>query len=117
VGASSIKPGLLENRFRVTERCDHRDSDEQLLPVAKENLTESFSVVGICERFEESLILISKTFGWEVQFYENQRLSQRRSLVEPQLADLIREHNHLDNEIHEFGEKLFEQALRKSEDG
>ena len=41
-------------------------ADERLLDMAKENLTKSFSVVGICERFEESLILISKTFGWEV---------------------------------------------------
>ena len=41
-------------------------ADERLLDMAKENLTKSFSVVGICERFEESLILISKTFGWEI---------------------------------------------------
>ena len=40
-------------------------ADERLLDMAKENLTKSFSVVGICERFEESLILISKRFGWD----------------------------------------------------
>lgn len=39
------------------------DCDERLLEVAKENLTKSFSVVGICERFEESLILIAKTLA------------------------------------------------------
>ena len=55
--------------------------DERLLDIAKENLTKSFSVVGICERFEESLILIAETFGWDIPFYENQRVakSERRS--------------------------------------
>jgi hypothetical protein len=44
---------------------------ERLLDMAKENLTKSFSVVGICESFEQSSILMAKTFGWEVPFYEN----------------------------------------------
>ena len=84
-----------------------------MLTVAKENLTESFSVVGICERFEESLILMAKTFGWEVPFYENQKVLKRRSMVEPKLADLIRDHNRLDDEVYEFGKKLFEQNCAK----
>lgn len=89
--------------------------DERLLDIAKENLTKSFSVVGICERFEESLILISKTFGWEVSFYENHKVLKSRPTVEPKLVDLIREHNRLDDELYEFGKKLFEQTLRKNE--
>lgn len=89
--------------------------DERLLDIAKQNLTTSFSVVGICERFEESLILISKRFGWEIPFYENQRVLKNRPAVEPHLADLIKEHNRLDIELYDFGKNLFEQALRKQE--
>src|SRR5438046_3325849 len=37
-------------------------------------------------------------------------------MVEPKLADLIREYNRLDDELYEFGKKLFEQNLRKKED-
>jgi hypothetical protein len=95
---------------------DPATSDERLLDIAKENLTKSFSVVGICERFEESLILISKTFGWEIRFYEDQRVTKSRPMVEPKLVDLIRGHNRLDDELYEFGKKLFEQTLRKNED-
>jgi hypothetical protein len=90
--------------------------DERLLDIAKENLTKSFSVVGICERFEESLILISKRFGWEVGFYENQKVAKSRPRIEPKLVELIREHNRLDVELYEFGKKLFEQNLREKED-
>jgi hypothetical protein len=48
--------------------------DERLLDIANENLTKSFSVLGICERFEESLMLIAKTFGWDCCFYENRKV-------------------------------------------
>ncbi len=95
---------------------DTRPSDERLLDIAKENLTKSFSVVGICERFEESLILISETFGWELPFYENQRVAKSHPLVERQLEDLIREHNRLDDELYEFAKKLFEKTLLQRED-
>ena len=91
-------------------------ADERLLDIAKENLTKSFSVVGICERFEESLILISKTFGWKVPFYENKKVSKSRPMVEPRLVDLIKEHNRLDDELYQFGKNLFERTLREKED-
>ena len=91
-------------------------ADERLLDMAKENLTKSFSVVGICERFEESLILISKTFGWAISAYENHKVAKTRPMVEPKLVDIVSEHNRLDVELYEFGKKLFEQSLRTNED-
>ena len=69
--------------------------------------------MGICERFEENFILMAEALGWEVPFYENQKVSKRRSMVEPKLADFIREHNRLDDELYEFGKKLFEQNCAK----
>ena len=87
--------------------------DESLLDTAKEHLAKSFSVVGICERFEESLMLIAKTFGWEVPFYENRKVSKNRSRVEQKAIDMIREHDRLDLELYEFGKGLFEESLRK----
>jgi Galactose-3-O-sulfotransferase len=91
-------------------------NDERLLEIAKENLSKSFSVIGICERFEESLILISKTFGWEISTYQNHKVAKTRPKAEPRLADIIREHNRLDVELYEFGKRLFEESLRQNED-
>jgi Galactose-3-O-sulfotransferase len=94
---------------------DTSTDDHRLLEMAKENLTNSFSVVGICERFEESLILIAKTFGWEVPFYENRKVSKNRSPIESSSIEMIQEYNRLDVELYEFGKKLFEESLRKQE--
>jgi len=87
--------------------------DERTLDIAKENLTRSFQVVGLCERFGESLSLMIASFGWEVASYKNCKVSKVRPMVEPRLYDIIREHNRFDVELYEFAEILFEENLRK----
>jgi hypothetical protein len=89
--------------------------DEQVLKAAKENLARSFTVAGLCERFPESLMLMTTSFGWEIPFYENRKVSKNRSAVEPGVIDTIREHNRLDIELYEFAKKRFEESLRKNE--
>jgi hypothetical protein len=90
-------------------------SDARLLDQAKENLEKSFSVVGISERFEESLMLMARTFEWQIPFYENRKVSKTRPRVDTGEVEMIREHNRLDLELYEFGMKLFEESLRKNE--
>jgi hypothetical protein len=110
-----VFPDRQNLQCRMIAGVENREiDDERLLELAKENLTNSFSVVGICERFEESLSLISAKFGWDVPFYENQRVSKNQPLVEPQLVHLIRQHNRLDDELYEFGKKLLEDTVRKN---
>ncbi len=87
--------------------------EERTLEIAKENLVRTFSVVGLSERFEESLMLIAKTFGWEVPFYENHKVSKTRPKTDPAAVEMIREHNRLDLELYEFGKGLFEAALAR----
>ena len=94
---------------------DPATGDERLLDIAKENLAKSFSVVGISERFEESLMLMAKTFAWEVPFYENCKVSKTRPQVDPGAVEMIRDHNRLDLELYEFGKGLFEESLQKKE--
>ena len=77
-------------------------ADERLLDMAKENLTKSFSVVGICERFEESLMLMAKAFDWEIPFYKNCKVSKARPQIGSGTVEMIRDYNRLDVELYEF---------------
>src|SRR5215469_838513 len=52
--------------------------EAHVLEIAKENLAKSFSVVGLCERFRESLMLMATTYGWEIPFFENRKVSKTR---------------------------------------
>jgi len=89
--------------------------DDRILDKAKENLAKSFSVVGISERFEESLMLMAKTFDWKIPFYENRKVSKTRPQIDPNSVEMIRDHNRLDLELYEFGKGLFEESLQKKE--
>ena len=89
---------------------------ESTLELAKENLMRSFSVVGICERFEESLMLTALTFDWEIPFYENRKVTKSRPKIDPASVELIKEHNRLDLELYRFGNQLFEASLEKKKD-
>ena len=88
-------------------------SDDRMLEVAKENLAKTFSVVGLSERFEESLMLIAKTYNWEIPFYENRKVAKTRPEKNPVEVEMIREHNRLDLELYDFGKELFEATLAK----
>ena len=90
-------------------------SDERMLEVAKENLAKSFSVIGLAERFEESLVLMAQAYDWEIPFYENRKVSKTRPKVDPAAVEMIREHNRLDLELYDFGKSLFEESLQQNE--
>ena len=76
---------------------------------------KSFSVVGICERFEESLMLMAKTFDWRIPFYANRKVSKTRPQVELSAIEMIRDHNRLDLELYEFGKNLFREMVASKE--
>ena len=90
--------------------------DERALEVAKENLTCAFRVVGLCERFQESLCLMMASFGWKVPFYTNRKVTKSRPSFEPHVIDMIREYNRLDFDLYDFARRLFEENLRRNAD-
>lgn len=64
---------------------------------------------------KRSLILIAKTFGWEIPYYENRKVSKVRPALEPGVVNVIREHNRFDMELYEFARKRFEDTLHSEE--
>jgi hypothetical protein len=86
-----------------------------MLQAAKENLRKYFSVVGITERFDETLVLLARTFGWsqELLYYpRNVTVAGTHSSRLPGATiDLIRERNAYDIELYQFGMQLLEEAI------
>jgi Sulfotransferase family len=111
-----LTPNRQNLQCRMLAGVEDVTCDQRVLDVAKENITKSFSVVGLCERFEESLVLIAKTFGWEIPYYENRKVSKVRPALEPSVVNMIQEHNRFDMELYEFARKRFEDTLHKEED-
>jgi Galactose-3-O-sulfotransferase len=88
----------------------------EILRKAKENL-QYFSVVGLTERFEETLALMKLRFGWKLQAYSSFNVTRtrpkKRELPQSTL-DLIAERNRFDIELYECAAKLFEEAINQN---
>lgn len=80
------------------------------------NLEAHFSVVALAERFDESLILMRRRFGWGCPLYVRENVTtQRPRDVKPseRARAIFAEHNRWDLALYEHGVRLFEEAVRR----
>lgn len=85
------------------------------LNIAKRNLTK-FKVVGITERFKESVLLLKKEFNWTspAEYTYINANKNRPSLqdIPPKIIKDIKRNNQLDMQLYRFALELFEKRLR-----
>jgi Galactose-3-O-sulfotransferase len=95
-------------------RRDPSRLDEEALEEAKRNL-ESFLVVGLTERFDESFILVRRALGWKLPMYETHNVTRRPKSEppSPEAIEAIRERNRLDLELYDHARKLFSAAVER----
>jgi hypothetical protein len=91
--------------------CNHKT-----LEIAKKNLRDHFSVVGLSERFDETLILIKRKFGWRLPCYVKVNVTKNRpskgSLSDSTL-ELLQEHTVLDEQLYKYAQDLFRQQIKE----
>jgi hypothetical protein len=86
-----------------------------MLERAKANLAR-FAVVGLTERFEESLILLQRAFNWTPHRLAARNAGENRpprAEVGEEARKTIEDCNRLDMDLYRFASDLFEQAVRK----
>lgn len=86
---------------------------DEHLETAKQNLQNHF-LVGLTERFDESLLLLSRAFGWQNIYYKRRNVtSQRphRQEMPAKTVDLIKRKNELDVALYAFAQELFAEQL------
>jgi Galactose-3-O-sulfotransferase len=78
-------------------------ADHSTLEVAKQNLERHFSVVGIAERFDESLVLLQRRLGWKVRAFTDANVNRSRGEADQPTAEEIEailQSNQLDRELY-----------------
>jgi hypothetical protein len=86
----------------------------EICETAKQNLLRYFSVVGLSERFEESLALMKLRFGWKLRRYSSfnvTRTRPRKTDVPRATLDLIAEKNSFDFALYECAANIFQTAV------
>jgi len=83
-----------------------------MLEAAKRNLREHFSMVGLVESFDASLLLLRRMLGWRDVLYTRENVTESR----PQRSQLPRRtilaigrHNRFDRELYNYARTLFDE--------
>jgi hypothetical protein len=87
----------------------------EMLDTAKRNL-ETMAVVGLTERYDESILLMSDMLGWRAPYYIKAnvtRLRPRDQAIPADVREFLQEHNQLDNELYALGKAIFAEQLEK----
>ena len=88
------------------------------LELAKEKLRLKFSVIGLTERFDESLILLKEAFGWsDIRYYSRNvtRGRPRKEDLPASTRDALESANLLDLELYAYGQERFTDQIRGRE--
>ena len=107
-------------QVRLIAGAFYRDAcgqcSREFLEQAKENLRNHFAVVGLAERFDETLLLLAERYGWNDMFYTKQNATAHRPRLDELPQDVlaaIAAANPLDLELHAFASELFDAAIRQ----
>jgi hypothetical protein len=115
---ASLKTRNLQTRLLAGvghRRASQKDEDE-ILALAKKNLHEAFTVVGLTERFDETLLLLKNSFHWRHLFYVKLNVTRRRPTqyaIPPEIRQVIRVDNQLDLELYRYAQELFERQIQR----
>lgn len=81
-----------------------------VLERAKENI-DRHVLVGLTERFQETVVLLGRLFGWRYLYYAALNISTWQAECSEEDRRLILERNRLDQELYEFASARFNEQL------
>jgi hypothetical protein len=91
---------------------DLGECDEASLEEAKRVLADEFEVVGLAERFDESLLLMQEALGWSTPYYVPENRSPGRpDAVDAEAVEAIEAANRFDLALYDFAAELFEERV------
>lgn len=105
----------LEKKIMNLAPSDEEDASEEMLEAAKSNLKNYFQVVGLTERFDETLILLKEKLSWRNVHYLKKNTTKNRPKSEQhssQVLATLKKYNELDLELYSYAEELFEKQIK-----
>jgi hypothetical protein len=125
-----VKPKFTENEIRECSRCmldndqtrrisgmepPFGNCNESIFRLACQNIAERFILVGLTERFDESLLMLSHKLGWEKVRYVpklKNRAKPNLTALPQHLLSKIEQLNYWDRKLYEYASKLFENNIK-----
>jgi len=95
----------------------YKPATAEVFERAKHNLLRHFSVVGLSERFDETLALMKLRFGWKLNSYSSFNVTRARPKkheLPKTTLDLIIEKNSFDIALYECARTIFDDAVKRN---
>lgn len=111
--------GVSVGQFSGYKEVKFGECYPELLEQAKHNIDRYFAVIGIQEKFDESLLMMKKKMNWKNCYYVKQNVSSIRVKQQEISEDYyyaIAQFNDLDMKLYEFVKKKIEQEILDEED-
>ena len=89
----------------------------EIFAQAKHNLRNHFSVVGLSERFEDSLALMKIRYGWKLDSYHSFNITRsrpRKRELPQAILDLIADKNSFDIALYQLASELFQKSVEQN---
>jgi Sulfotransferase family len=89
----------------------------EIFEQAKHNLRNHFSVVGLSERFEDSLALMKIRYGWKLDSYHSFNITRsrpRKRELPQAILDLITDKNSFDIALYQLASELFQKSMEQN---
>ncbi len=88
---------------------------QDMLATAKQNLKTNIVLIGLTEKFDATLLLLKRTFGWRNLYYAPQNVSPGEFTLDrlpSATVQTLRQVNELDIELYQYAAELFEQQVQ-----
>lgn len=119
--SSAITPQLTNGQTRLISGVERVDSitgsdpvSAGILEIALRNLRDRVDILGISERFDESLIVFKRRLGWRNTLYVRRNVARGRPSVEEvprETIKIIEDQNEFDLELYEFAKQRVKELI------
>lgn len=120
--SEAVQDGTIEDNLqtRVISAVapPHGEMPQEALDLAVERL-ERFAVVGLTERFDESVVLLTRTLEWRRLVYTRENVTANRKPIDAisdEELELIQQHNALDLELYAAARRHFKKQVQVQDD-
>ena len=79
-------------------------------------MNEYFSIVGITQHFDESVMLMRRLFRWKLPFYVRRNVVKNRPFkknIPKEILSIIEKRNMLDLELYKYAEDRLESLIKQ----
>jgi len=114
VGSKMIQCDNHQTRILSGENPEFGECRQSMLDRAIENIETRFDVVGLTERFDESLLLMCAAFGWVIPYYAEENVSVARPLsdqLDGSDLEVIAEYNQLDSQLYQYAAQRLDSEI------